>query len=315
MSADRIRQVTTFDDDLLAAATSLADRARRHDAVAPFSDDLWREARAGRTSGVWRADAPDGRLVGLAYRAEQGARRAVELLVDPASRRQGHGGALVDAVLGDDDGEVWLWSHGDHPAARVLAQRHGLERARELLQLRRTLGPADSSLGADSTRGTEAPAGVTIRPFVVGQDEEAWLAVNNAAFAWHPEQGRLTLADIHAAESEAWFDPDGFLLAVRDDGELLGYHWTKVHDRDPSPAPDDTEPGPVGEVYVLGVAPHAHGGGLGSALTRLGLAYLRDRRGLDTVMLYVEGDNAPALRVYERLGFTTHTVDVAYRRP
>jgi mycothiol synthase len=31
------------------------------------------------------------------------------------------------------------------------------------------------------------------------------------------------------------------------------------------------------------------------------------------VVLYVEADNAPALRVYAGLGFTVDTVDVQYR--
>jgi mycothiol synthase len=30
------------------------------------------------------------------------------------------------------------------------------------------------------------------------------------------------------------------------------------------------------------------------------------------VELYVEGDNAAALRTYERLGFTRYAIDVAY---
>jgi len=67
----------------------------------------------------------------------------------------------------------------------------------------------------------------------------------------------------------------------------------------------------MGEVYVLGVDPAAHGRGLGRVLTLAGLHHLAGR-GLDTVLLYVEADNAPAVRVYEKLGFAVHTADVMY---
>ena len=110
-------------------------------------------------------------------------------------------------------------------------------------------------------------------PFRPGRDEEAWLRVNARAFDWHPEQGRMTAADLELREAEPWFDPAGFLMAWRGDpdagGTLLGSHWTKVH-----PA-GDAGPEPVGEVYVLGIDPDAQGLRLGGALTDLGLAHLR----------------------------------------
>jgi mycothiol synthase len=130
--------------------------------------------------------------------------------------------------------------------------------------------------------------------------------VNNAAFAWHPEQGGWDVEQVRLREAEPWFDPAGFLLAVDADDRLLGYHWTKVH---PATAADPA----MGEVYVLGVDPSEQGRHLGGALTAAGLAHLRDR-GLGTVLLYVEGDNAAAVRVYEKLGFTRWSTDVSYAR-
>jgi mycothiol synthase len=126
------------------------------------------------------------------------------------------------------------------------------------------------------------------------------VAVNKKAFDWHPEQGRLTADEVRETERESWFDPEGFFLAIKA-GKIAGFHWTKVH------------PGDIGEVYVVGVDPDAQGGGLGRALTLEGLHHLRDK-GLGDTILYVESDNAPAVAVYTRLGFTVVETDVAYQR-
>ncbi len=87
-----------------------------------------------------------------------------------------------------------------------------------------------------------------LRTFVPGQDEEAFLAVNARAFAWHPEQGRLDLAGLRGEMAQEWFDPAGFFLAVTTgDGpeQVLGFHWTKVHPTDPNPGqPDPGHPDP-----------------------------------------------------------------------
>lgn len=309
---------TTFTAAELAEVTALADRARAADGVSPFSDDLFPAARSGATTAALAVHAGD-RLMGAAYAAVQGDRLAAELAVDPEHRGLGVGGALLNDLLDFIPGELWLWSHGDHPAAAALARRHGLVRARELLQLRRRIAPGELPEPV-------LPDGVRLRPFAVGQDEAAWLEVNNAAFDWHPEQGGQTLDDIAAAESAPDFDPAGFLLAVDADDRVLGFHWTKVHAHDPNPGrdtlsrrgPESSDPGgvdePIGEVYVLGVAPSAHGRGLGGALTIAGLRHLADVAGVRTVTLYVEGDNTAAVRLYEREGFTRHAIDVAYRR-
>jgi mycothiol synthase len=103
--------------------------------------------------------------------------------------------------------------------------------------------------------------------------------------------------------AEPWFDPAGLLVAA--DGErLLGFHWTKRHSAT------------LGEVYVVGIDPASQGLGLGKVLVDAGLRHLRDG-GADDVLLYVESDNVPAVRLYEGLGFTHAPADthVMYVRP
>ncbi|MET7827654.1 mycothiol synthase [Streptomyces sp. NPDC005386] len=218
---------------------------------------------------------------------------AAELVVHPAHRGHGHGRALGTAMLNESGKRLRVWAHGGHSAARHLAQVLGLTLFRELRQMRRPLECLDLA-------EPRLPEGVSVRAFVPGQDDTAWLAVNAAAFAHHPEQGSLTQRDLDDRIGEAWFDPAGFFLAFRGD-ELVGFHWTKVH----------AEEG-LGEVYVLGVRPGVQGGGLGKALTTIGLRHLA-AQGLPTAMLYVDADNKPAVAVYERLGFVTHETDLMYR--
>lgn len=191
---------------------------------------------------------------------------------------------------------------GHHPGGRDLplwaevASALGLTPTRELHQLRRPL-----PVGDDEPGRTGVPA-LPLRPFRAGQDEQAWLRVNNAAFATHPDQGRQTLEDLERTLAEPWVDLTGFLVTDDPDapGELAGFCWTRVH-----PATDDD---PVlGEIYVIGVAPAHHGKRLGATLVLAGLDHLA-WVGVGTGMLYVEGDNEPAQKLYARLGFHPHVI-------
>ena len=180
--------------------------------------------------------------------------------------------ALVDGLVAESGRALRVWAHGQSAASAPVLRDLGFAPQRVLFQMRR-------SLTEPSLSDPAWPNGVTVRTFVVDQDEAPWLAVNNAAFAEHPEQSNWSIDDIRAREKQPWFDPAGFFLAERA-GELVGFHWTKVH----NPT--------LGEVYVVGVDPDEQGSGLGRALTLAGLRHLRDR-GVAQAKLYVDDGQRP----------------------
>ncbi|MFI5607352.1 mycothiol synthase [Amycolatopsis sp. NPDC051903] len=246
-----------------------------------------------------------GRPAGYAHLDTDGdshGRQVAELVVHPEFRRRGVATALAKELVAKAADGARVWAHGDHPGAAALANGFHVGRQRELLVLHATVE------GADWPEPV-VRQGFTLRTFVVGQDEEAVIGVNARAFDWHPEQGAFTVDELRAEEAQAWFDPAGFFLAEDEKGDVVGFHWTKVHE----PVPGRFGGEPVGEVYVVGVDPATQGGGLGKALTLAGLRYLREK-GLRQVILYVEGDNAPALAVYTKLGFKRFETDVQYGR-
>jgi len=232
-------------------------------------------------------------------------------------RRRGLGTRLVERLIGSGGGELLVWAHGDHPAARILAERYSFTAIRELLQLRLIVPePRDdggpplaagdrparaTARSGHASRGNGVP--LTIDPFRPGDDDAAWLALNAAAFAHHPEQGRITQDDLDARRAEAWFDAGDFLVARAADGTMLGFCWLKV----------ERGEDPIGEFYAVGVSPAAQGTGLGRALTDAGLARLA-ATGIRLASLYVDADNAAAVSLYRSMGFKTHSIDVQYRR-
>lgn len=305
---------------LSAQVQDLAAAAASADGVAPLSEDVLLQVRHGSEarSRDLVVTLADGTLAGYAHLdapdEATGGDASGELVVHPGHRGLGLGRALSSALTagtgtagtgtaGTGGAGVRLWAHGELPAAVGLAKAAGYTRFRALWQMRMPL----ASLAALPSGGPAVPDGVSIRTFRPGADEEAWLAVNRRAFASHPEQGSWDMHDLLLREAEPWFDPDGFFLAERD-GRLAGFHWTKVH-------PGGGAGGaPLGEVYVVGVDPGRQGGGLGRALTLAGLRHLRER-GLAEVMLYVDEENAAAVRMYAALGFRRWSTDAMYRHP
>jgi len=284
----------------IAAVASLLRAVEQHDEHAPLGEHKWIDLVQGGREGFagFVARSPgSSRLLGYAQLSRGPDSWAIECVVHPRARSPHDrvGEDLLRAALGEvaheGGGHVHMWMAKPDETQDAVARAVGLTRGRELYQMRRRL-----PLEADLMRAKRAE----MRPFVVGQDEVAWLAVNNRAFGSHPEQGAWELATIHEREQQPWFDAQDFLLHETD-GVVDAFCWTKVPEHDH----------PMGEIYVVGVDPDAQGKHLGRAIVLAGLDHL-GRRGFRTAMLYVDAENTPAVHLYRSLGFTVDHCDQAY---
>ncbi|MFI6583660.1 mycothiol synthase [Embleya sp. NPDC050493] len=308
VSIETVNRASAEDASVVLA---LAEAAAGLDGASPLSEQSRLELRHGAPSARELLVRDGAAIVGFAHLdgSDLVDGPSAELFVAPAARGAGLGRTLLESLAAeaariDEAGRLRVWAHGKLPAAERLAAALGFTAFRELWQMRRTAGTPVPDLAM--------PADVRLRTFRPGTDDKAWLALNAKAFAHHPEQGAWTADDLGRRFAEPWFDPAGFFLAEdTDTGELLGFHWTKTH-------PATADSGPLGEVYVVGVDPAAQGRGLGALLTSVGLRHLAQRtvegRPLAETLLYVDADNEAAVKVYTRLGFRVHTVDVMYRR-
>jgi mycothiol synthase len=290
--------------DDIASVGELLDAAARADGRRPLSDHLYLDLVNGGLDGFagFLASEPGhDHPVAYAQISRGNGAHAFELVIHPHHRYEMAtiGPELIDAaievVAADGGGRVNWWVFEPTSAHDSLADAAHMTRGRTLLQMRRSL-----PTGMDVT--------IETRPFVPGVDDDAWLHVNNRAFADHGEQGGWTIDTFCQRQQESWFDPDGFrvLDAVDEHGvrRMAGFCWTKVH-------PAEADEPELGEIYVIAVDPDFHGRGLGAQLTLAGLEHLAGR-GIGTGMLYVDADNTPAVALYRRLGFTVHSTNAAF---
>lgn len=279
--------------DVAQRVEELAAAAEKRDGFAPLSEQFLVGLRDERLGHRHLLAFEEDEVLGVAALDGQ----IVELVVGVEHRGRGVGQALVDALPTSPQ----VWAHGNLPAAQALAKRNGMDVVRRLLvmaiegsKLRVVEGEPATVEGLEICTYTES-AERWGREHV----EAEWVRTNNEAFSWHPEQGGWDLERLHRGMEAEWFDPaDVLFLWDSHGGErsapaMAGFHWLKWHEED-TPA--------FGEVYVVGLGEDYRGCGLGGPLLTAGLQRMV-AKGADKVILYVEADNDPAVKAYERLGF------------
>lgn len=222
----------------------------------------------------------------------------VQGMIDPAHRRRGHGTALLQEALALR-ADAGVWAHGALEGSLTFLAGAGLAESRYLLTLHRDLDPARPLPAVP----TSTLAGLRLSTFEAERDAERWVTVNARAFVDHPEQGAMTREDLEQRLAQPWFDAEDMLVALRDD-ELVGFVWVKRE----RPGATDQD----AEIYVVATDPSVQGHRVAGLLMATSLDRLR-ADGVPGVELYVEADNAPALRLYETWGFTITGRDVQMR--
>lgn len=301
---------------LSAHARQILAEATEADGTPPMSDQALLAVANGRRSLIETADA-----LGVVGEGE------LDLVVRPSARGRGLGGALLAELLalagtaGDAvadgaaeadgtgnaaPGALRAWAHGENPAATALLTAAGFTPARELLRL--ALDPSGLPAAIEAAR--VMPPGFEVRSYDPNDAQQAsdWVRVNAAAFAAHPEQGAVTVADFLALTKEPWFIGEDLRLAYSNDpgqdSQLAGSTWIKT-------VRGSTEV--ETELYVLGVAPEFAGIGLGAALLGETLRQMATHSP-DRITLYVDGDNSNAVQLYLRAGFEVEQRSVQYLR-
>lgn len=292
--AKREKTMTSKPFTLPTHAATLLAEASAHDGTPPLSDQAMLALAAGR-----RTWFDFGEAIGVLGEGE------LDLVVHPAARGRGLGRQALDTMLSSAPAApLRAWVHGDKPAAAALLQRAGFTPVRSLLRM--ILDPSRLSEAIADT--PPLPGSVRLETFDPSHPSHAkdWVRVNSRAFAAHPEQGAVTLDDFRTLTQEPWFDAHDLFLAYEDTPEspLAGFTWVKTT-RDEL----QTET----ELYVIGVDPSFAGRGLGAALLGVTLRRMAEHHP-DRITLYVDGDNAAARSLYQRVGFTVEQESTQWER-
>ena len=302
-----ISSLSHLSPEVQSQVLALIARATDLDGVPPVSEHVLLHLRhGGDKADTHFISIENNKVVGYAHLdlTDEVEGPSAELVVDPTHRKSGIGRSLLHELQKSAGNTLRLWSHGDLPGARAIAEKSGFSRVRTVIQMRRSLNDPIPDLIKD----------ISIRNFLPTIDNEEWIALNNRAFANHPEQGNWSPRDLDIRTKEEWFDPQGFLIA-EENQRMVGFCWTKIHgghSHKHSEHEEEHDHDPIGEIYIMGVDPEFSGKGIGKAVTIAGLRHMR-YQGIFSAMLYVDADNHSAIKLYQSLGFTEWGRDVLYR--
>ena len=149
----------------------------------------------------------------------------------------------------------------------------------------------DMTWNGEALTDVDLPSGYHIHPFS-GRDVSALTATHNAAFADSWQFSPDTEAMVEHRAQMANTANEGMRLLFYG-GELAGYCWTLLV------SDGRSRHGVIGS---MGLTPGFRGRGLSKPLLRSGMAYLQSA-GADRIRLEVDAENAPALRLYQSMGF------------
>lgn len=288
--------------DLVRARAVLAE-IERADGTSPVSDQAMLAVEQGTRTLYLVAPSGSHHSVGAAVGVGVVGEGEVDLAVLPQFRTPEFEAATLRLLLAQASGELRSWVHGDRPSTEAALAAEGFTPVRSLYRM--ALDP--DLLPRDGVRALDVPtpAGLSLRTFGTAPgDEQGWVDANAAAFATHPEQGRITVADFAKMREQAWFDREDLIL-LDAGSELAGSTWVKTL----------REEGPVAcELYAVGVRPSFAGKGLGRLLLQATLARMAEHAP-ESVTLYVDGDNEAAVGLYESAGFTIDSRSKQWLKP
>ena len=234
----------------------------------------------------------------------QGQARAVgRVLVHPQWRRRGLGSALLrrTEARARAVGSVYLDAliAESQAGGRRFAERHGFSAVHcgWLMRLPRL----------DSLPAPQWPPGYGVRTFLVSQDEQATVELENASFRDEWEYTPEHVGEFEAYVRSPSFRPDGVIFAVHNE-ELVGECWSWIDDECIAASGERQ-----GDVWSLCVHPEHRGRGLGRALLLAGLQWLK-QQGMTSALGGVDGANKRGQRLYTSIGCEALRTDIWYRK-